>query len=135
MTRLFSRKDVCSLKVAHGKGQPTGPRGEVPKWTYIPNPASKIGSWHIADPVLPPVVAFRGQLCSRVCREVIGTNRGYPGHRRYTSTSISHTLEHLERVGRRFCPSRWIRGSWTFRGSEPRSTSPRPKTRLSSFSD
>ena len=37
--------------IAHGKGQLTGPRGEVPKWTYFSNPASKIGSWHTADHV------------------------------------------------------------------------------------
>ena len=28
--------------IAHGKGQPTGPREEVPKWTYSPNPQAKL---------------------------------------------------------------------------------------------
>ena len=61
---------VCVCKgrpcgIAHGKGQLTGPRGEVPKWAYYPNPASKIGPWHTADRVLLPVDGFRGQLCSR----------------------------------------------------------------------
>ena len=57
---------LAVLPKAHGKGQPTGPRGEVPKWTYFPKPASKIGLWHTADHVLPPIGGFRGQLCSRL---------------------------------------------------------------------
>ena len=61
---------VCMLRgrpcgIAHGKGQPTGPRGEVPKWTHFPNPASKFDSRHTADRVLPLISGLRGQLCSR----------------------------------------------------------------------
>ena len=41
---MYVKGGPCGI--AHGKGQPTGPRGEVPKWTYFPHPASKIGSWH-----------------------------------------------------------------------------------------
>ena len=47
--------------IVYGKGQPTGPRGEVPKWTCFPNPASKIGSWHTSDRILSPVDGFLGQ--------------------------------------------------------------------------
>ena len=61
---------VCMLRdrpcgIAHGKGQLTGPRGEVPKWTHFPNPASKTGSRHTADRVLPLISGFCCQLCSR----------------------------------------------------------------------
>ena len=50
--------------IAHGEGQPTGPRGGVPKWTHFPNPASKASSRHTADRVLL-ISGFGGQLCSR----------------------------------------------------------------------
>ena len=50
--------------------QPTGPRGEVPKRTYFPDPASKIGMWHTADHILPPIGGLRGQLCSRLNRSL-----------------------------------------------------------------
>ena len=52
---LLLREDVCmNVKsrpcgIAHEKGQPTGPRGEVPKWTHFPIHASKIGSRHTAN--------------------------------------------------------------------------------------
>ena len=39
-------------------GQPTGPRGEVPIWTYFPDLASNFGSRHTADCVLPPTDNF-----------------------------------------------------------------------------
>ena len=45
-----------------GSGVPTGPRGEVPKWTHISNSASKISSRHTADRVLPLISGFGGHL-------------------------------------------------------------------------
>ena len=50
--------------IAHGKGQPTRPRGEVHIWIYFPNPASKISSWHTADRLLLLISGIHGQLFS-----------------------------------------------------------------------
>ena len=65
------------------KGKPTGPRGKVPvARTYSPDLASKIGSGHTVDGVLPSIDGFYGQLYSgqfRVCQLVIVINQGYPG--------------------------------------------------------
>ena len=44
--KMYLTLYVCMLKdtLVHGKRQPTGQRGEVPKLTYFPNPASKLGA-------------------------------------------------------------------------------------------
>ena len=44
---MYVKGPPCGI--AHGKGQPTGPRGEVPKWTYFPNLTSKIGLWLVEN--------------------------------------------------------------------------------------
>ena len=54
--------------IANWKEQPTGPRWEVPKWTYFPNPMSKIGPRHTNNHVLPAIGRFCGQLYSRTNR-------------------------------------------------------------------